>query len=598
MRGILTPKRLCGPILLLWITGAAYAQKPIEETVIVSATSYPVPFTNLARKVTVLDHEQIARLPVRSVPELLRYAASVEVRARGPLGVQADFSVRGAGFGQVLVLVNGIRLNDSQSGHHNSDIPVLLQDVDRVEILYGPGSSLYGADAFGGTINIITRQQESRNRAHFSAGDFGLVDGSAGLKLEKNGIRQFFSAFANRSSGFMFDRDFRTVGLTSQTYFGERSFLFISHLGKEFGANGFYGESPSKEWTNQTLLSFDHQLLVKQWNVTGQTFYRTHGDHFLWDIRRPGFFENRHRTHAVGGLAKAQRSLSDQTQLTVGVEVGGDWIGSNNLGDHAYSRGSGFAELQLKLGDRGVIYPGIRYDHYSNFGSSTSPSLSAAWWFSPTVKLRSSVGHAFRIPTFTERYYRDPRHQAISSLNPEKAWGAEAGVEWLPQPNWMAGLTLFSRWERDVIDWVRENPTLKWNTTNIHDLRTRGVEANIQQFLDSGGQLGFQYTYLSSDASLVPVLESKYVLDFARHSFSAFGSFRLPWSLTLGQRVDYKRRADGRSYWVLDGRLKRPFGKFNFYVECTNMLNTGYQEIPGVQMPPRWVSAGLEIAGL
>ncbi len=591
-------RRLSRLLLLLWITSATHAQKPIEEAVIVSATSHPVPFKNLARKVTVLDHEQIARLPVRSVPELLRYAASLEVRARGPLGVQADFSVRGAGFGQVLVLVNGIRLNDSQSGHHNSDIPVLLQDIDRVEILYGPGSSLYGADAFGGTINIITRQKGSGKRAHFSVGEFGLVDGSAGVKFEKNGIRQSFSASGNRSSGFMFDRDFQTIGFTSQSYFGERSFLFISHLGKEFGANGFYGPSPSKEWTNQTLLSFDHQLfLVRQWNVTGQVFYRTHGDHFLWDIGRPGFFENRHRTHAFGGLAKAQRSFSDQTQLTVGVEIGEDWIRSNNLGDHDYSRRSAFAEIQLKLGDRGVLYPGIRYDNYSNFGSSTSPSLSASWWLFPTVKLRSSLGHAFRIPTFTERFYRDPNHQASSSLKPEKAWGAEAGVEWLPQPNWMAGLTLFSRWEQDVIDWIRENPSQKWNTTNIRDLKTRGVEANIQRFLDSGGQLGLQYTYLSSDAGFVPFL-SKYVLDYARHSFSAFGGISLPWSLTLGHRIDYKRRADGRSYWILDGRLKHTFGKFNFYVECSNMLNIDYQEIRGVQMPPRWVSAGVEVADL
>ena len=89
---------------------------------------------------------------------MLRLASSVDVRARGERGVQSDFAVRGASFGQVLVLVDGVRLNDAQSGHHNGDIPVPLDAVERIEVLYGPASSLFGADAFGGTVNVITRR--------------------------------------------------------------------------------------------------------------------------------------------------------------------------------------------------------------------------------------------------------------------------------------------------------------------------------------------------------------------------------------------------------------------------------------------------------
>src|SRR6185436_14184725 len=116
-----------------------------------------------------------ADLPVRSVADVLRLAASVDVRARGGAGVQSDFAVRGASFGQMLVLVDGVRLNDAQSGHHNGDIPVTVEDIERIEILHGPGSSLFGADAFGGTVNVITRREVTPASAVLETGSYGLV---------------------------------------------------------------------------------------------------------------------------------------------------------------------------------------------------------------------------------------------------------------------------------------------------------------------------------------------------------------------------------------------------------------------------------------
>jgi len=167
---------LAGPV--------AGGQPPVRETVIVTGHASPEPFRNLSRAVSVLTREQIARLPVRSIAEALQYLASVDVQSRGAMGVQADFSVRGAAFGRTLVLVNGVRINDAQSGHHNGDIPVPLDEVERIEVLYGPGSSLYGADAFGGTINIITRRPDRQRRQFsLSAGQFGFVDGAAALSV-------------------------------------------------------------------------------------------------------------------------------------------------------------------------------------------------------------------------------------------------------------------------------------------------------------------------------------------------------------------------------------------------------------------------------
>ena len=398
------PRILLHVVLLFACIGEnpVLGQGDLKESVVVTAYASPVAFENVARGVTVITREQIQQLPVQSVADLLRYVAGVDVRSRSPFGVQSDFSARGAGFGQILILLDGLRMNDAQTGHHDSDLPVALSDIERVEVLHGTGSSVYGADAFGAAINVVTRQGGG-SRVRISAGEHELVDGEARAVVKAGPVRQSISLFGNRSSGFMFDRDFRTVGLNSRTDFNSGAHLQFSHLQKEFGANGFYGPSPSKEWTNTTLVAFGSTVpLFRGSQPEANFFYRTHGDRFLWDVRRPGLFENEHRTHAAGAALETQHQLREGSSLTWGGEVGHDWIDSNNLGAHAYGRWGVFAELQQRFGNGFSLVPGVRFDQYSTFGSSLSPSLSAGWWVHHRLKLRSSAGHAFRIPTFTE----------------------------------------------------------------------------------------------------------------------------------------------------------------------------------------------------
>ena len=261
--------------------------------------------------------------------------------------------------------------------------------VERIEILYGPGSSLYGADAFGGAVNIITRKTEAGPRARLAVGEHGLADAAFTTSLAMGRLTETITASVARSSGFTFNRDFRTLGVSSRTIFGKKSSVLFSHVDKEFGATGFYGNAPSREWTNQTLRHGTSRYFPGvDIEADLQAFYRTHGDHFLWDIRSPGFFENRHRTHAVGASTRLGWTASDNWLVTIGGDTGRDWISSSNLGRHAFGRLSGFGELQISLGNSATLYPGLRVDHYTNFGSAANPSLSGSWWVSPRVRLR------------------------------------------------------------------------------------------------------------------------------------------------------------------------------------------------------------------
>ncbi|MGM0668652.1 MAG: TonB-dependent receptor, partial [Gemmatimonadota bacterium] len=136
----------------------------------------------LTRSVQILDKGEIRALPVRTVSGLLEWATGVEVQSRSP--AQSDLSIRGAGFEQVVVLVNGVRMSDPQTGHFDLNLTVPLDQVERIEILRGPASALYGADAVGGVVNVVTREGSSPWQGRVETGSWGSarISGSGGME--------------------------------------------------------------------------------------------------------------------------------------------------------------------------------------------------------------------------------------------------------------------------------------------------------------------------------------------------------------------------------------------------------------------------------
>jgi outer membrane cobalamin receptor len=587
--------RPCGVLALLVVGEMPCAAQPaLHESVIVTGSAEPIPFETVGRAVWVLTRSDIAKLPVRSVEDLLRFASSVDVRARGP-HVQSDFAIRGGSFGQTLVLLDGIRMNDAQSGHHNSDVPLTLDDIERVEVLLGAGSSLFGADALGGTINIITRAPEKGSDASLVGGEHGLVGGRERVAFGGGDIKQSIAVEAVRSSGFDVDRDFGTFAASTRTTIGSRTRVLFGVVRKDFGANGFYGPSESRETTDQTAVAVMHGFHVSAWRSTTQVQYRSHGDHFLYDRHRPGVAENLHRTHSVTLVAKSNRTIGSTLRVSAGVEAGGDWIASSNLGDRSFRRISGFFELQQRIRSRVILYPGLRYDAYSRFGDSWSPAIAMRAAVAPGMSLRASAGHAFRVPTFTELYYRDPNHEAQSNLTPERGWSAEAGGDWVAGARLIMRGTVFLRRDRDVIDWIRPSIAERWRTTNVRRVSGQGVELGLRHTIRDAGLLDVQYTFLDNDANALTGLLSKYVLEFAAHNLVLSGSLPAP-GFTIGPRVAWTRRNDGRSYATVDFRASRAIGRTTLFVDAANLFDRAYEEIIGVAMPGRWISAGIRLS--
>ncbi|MGI8671230.1 MAG: TonB-dependent receptor plug domain-containing protein [Luteitalea sp.] len=527
-----------------------------------------------------------------SVIDVLRLLPGVWVRERGPFGSQADISIRGAGFGQTLMLVDGVRLNDPQSGHHNGDIPVALEDVVRIELVAGAGSSLHGADAVGGVINVVTRQGAADPTGRVAAGAHGLVQASAAWRPDQRGALRGLSASLDRSGGFAPARDFIHQQARVALQLGGTAVAF-SHLDKDFGAAGFYGPAPSHEWTTQTMVTARRtQQLPAQATMSTDAWFRSHGDRFLYDQRIATAQANEHRTHVGGGTVKVTTRVQPGVRLTAGAEGTVEWLRSASLGDRDESRVSGMAELEATAG-RLSLYPSVRVDRYSAFGVAWSPSLAVALPIRPRLKWRTSVGRSFRVPTFTERYYVDPNHQATAALAPEHGWTADTGLDAYVGTTWVVSATGFVRRERDVIDWVRPTSTERWRTANIRRVSSQGAELALR------GQHGPVSTGVHAAWTRVETNRldglSKYVDDYAPFGLGADVAVRWPGGWQTGVRLARRRPAGRAGYDTVDLRVARPVRRVLVFADVSNVGDVAYEEIRGVPMPGRWARLGLSI---
>jgi outer membrane cobalamin receptor len=586
---------------LLWIvtpTAAQPAPAPptpanaprINQEVFVTATITPIPTTSLSRSVASITRSDVELLGLRSIIEAMRLVPGVDPRARGPRDVQTDFSIRGATFGQHLVLADGMRLNDSQSGHHNGEIPLPSVAIERVEIVSGAGSAVHGADALGGTINVITRQ-DAHAIATFAAGQYGLYDAqasAAGGILPDNWT---VAGWASHSDGFMEDRDFTLGGVAVRGTAMPGLTIDVRHQRREFGANGFYGPSPSKEWTDQTLGAARWQRAGTTWTTTTGLVFKHHGDHFLWDINRPGFAENRHRTNSIDANVEVRRPIPRAT-LAIGGSAGGDGVRSSNLGDHDYTRISGFAELQVPIHTRTSLQAGLRIDDYSSFGSSVSPTASVATSVAPDLRVRASAGHAFRVPTFTELYYSDPNSAGSADLRPERGWTLDGGLDWNHR-DWTASASIFRRWDEDVIDFVRPGPGQRFQATNLRDVTATGFEASVTRRWASG-LVRLSYAGLEVVAPDL-TLESRYVLEYAPHQTGVSVAVPIVLGARLALNLDHRIRRDGQNYALVGTRVSRTFRRVDLFLDASNLFDETYTEVKGVAMPGRWVSGGVTI---
>ncbi len=558
------------------------------------------------RSVGALDQTDIDLAPVRSPSELLDHLDGVDLQTRGPHGIQADLSIRGATFNQTAVLLDGMPVNDSQTGHHNLDLPVTMEDVERVEVLRGHGSSLYGSGAFGGVVNFITRKPKTREmRARAYLGEDSTRGASVHYAIPHHVVSGMVSAERSHSDGFRdgMEYDMWTALAKGVVHlpWGDHS-IMLSHTEKDFGAYDFYtpdDDYPSTEETETTLATYGAVFAIDEVTIRPRLSFRRHRDSFVLDSTDPSFFSSRHRTETYTSAVYVSSPLNKRITLSGGVEVTGDEIDSAALGDHDVTKSAGMVELAARTRENGPsLNLGLRFDHYSTFGSQWSPSLSGQGNVHPAVTLRGSIGRSFRAPTFTERYYNDPANLGDRDLDPEEGWSYEAGVDCsFAEGAVTGGLTGFFRDQKDLIDWIKSPPAAaQWTATNITSAQVYGMEAGVRVRPSDWSSVSLAYTRIVSDMERDDVYVSKYALIHPRHHVQARVTLMVPYGYAASLRAVHKDRKHGDAYTLVDIRLEKVIPGGGVFLETTNALDVEYEEVTGVEQPGRRIIGGFRTA--
>ncbi|HEV8266753.1 MAG TPA: TonB-dependent receptor, partial [Thermoanaerobaculia bacterium] len=552
--------------------------------------------------IRVLTREEIDKIPARTLPELLRELPGIDVRRRGVEGVQADIGIRGADFNGTLILVDGEPVNDPQTNHLSADLDVPLDAVERIEVLYGAGSSLYGSAAVGGVVNVVTRgadlgRAHAQLEARFAHGTDSLDAGSlrvAGKTSER--LTLALDASRGESSGFRDDTELSTKTARVSARWDAPNgpvTLSLGYASRDYGAYAFYGDRfPNQQESTRTRTArLAGELTFGAITVVPSVSIRAHHDDFVLDRARPSFYENRHDADASAARVYARAPLFGGT-VAFGVEAGREAIRSTNLGDHTRDHGAFFAELGRSFGTASVS-AGFRADTYEGFGSRLSPRLALSLTPVSGLRLRASVGTAFRVPTFLDLYYKDPQTLGNVDLRAEKATNVEAGGSVDAGPLTFDGV-FFYRHGVDLIDYVRNTPTDLFMARNVRQLDTYGVEASldwdlarnpVKPFTRLALSAAYVFTDLASlSAAADGATEGRYVLDPLHVKWDLIVAATLPYDLQARSRLTYFARpsfADGVT--LVDLRLSRSLLEGNIleaYMEGENLGNVRYQDRP------------------
>ncbi|RLJ32403.1 iron complex outermembrane receptor protein [Chryseobacterium sp. 7] len=582
---------------LLWVN--AQEKTTDIESIEFQGKFISTPYKSANQNISVITREDIVNSPAKSIDEILQQVTGMDIRRRGTNGVQSDISFRGSSFEQVLLLLNGIRMNDSQTGHNNMNIPVDLDDVEKIEIIKGPAARRFGQNAYAGVINIITKATPGK-RVKISAdgGDYGTYGLGFNAQIGNEKFTNSLQANSASSEGYMFNTDYEIRNVFYQGKLNIKNGDVRVQAGfseKKFGANGFYASSAATkqyEETQASIVSVAHQQTFGKLKLNSNVYWRRGQDMYLYDRWNPDFYRNMHIGNNVGGEVNSSYQWGLGT-TGIGVELRKEFLASSNLGDRNRFVSQVFFEHHFSLLDKKLnISPGISWANYSKEGNFFYPGLDVGYNFNPNHKVYGNIAKVHRIPTFTDLYYISKTEQGNPDLQPENALSSEVGYQYQDNKI-LAKVSGFLRNSSNSIDWVKKDINDKvWYAQNVGDIKTKGIEAEWSHRPLDWLKYTVGYTYIDSKYDEKNGLVSRYILDNLKHQLVSKLEVKFLKNFTNELVYRYNERVNLGSYNLLDEKLSFAKKDYSVYVLINNITNTQYTEAFGVAMPQRWFHIG------
>ena len=591
-----------GSIFFLGTLFFAHAQEKSTdiETIEIQGKLFSTPYKSANQNITVITREEILNSPAQSIDEVLQQVAGMDIRRRGANGVQSDIGFRGSSFEQVLLLLNGVRMNDSQTGHNTMNLPIDLDDVERIEVIKGPAARRFGQNAYAGVINVITKVNPGKRvKIKAEAGDYetyGLgLNAQAGNEKFSNSLQ----ANSSSSQGYMYNTDYEIRNIFYQSKLNIKDGSLRLQAGfseKKFGANGFYSSKTATEQYEETqasVVSLGHQQDFGKLKLNSNIYWRRGQDMYLYDRQIPEIYRNMHIGNNVGGEVNSSYQWGLGT-TGIGVELRKEFLASNNLGERNRFVSQVFFEHHFSLLDKKLnISPGISWANYSKEGNFFYPGLDIGYSFDQNNKVYGNIAKVHRIPSFTDLYYVSKTEKGNPDLLPENAVYAEIGYQFQTK-NVLAKLSGFLRETNNAIDWTKisiDDPV--WYAQNIGETTIKGIEAEISHRINHWLKYTVSYTYLDNKLNKPADFLARYALDNLKHQLITKLETKFLKNFTNEVVYRYNERLNNGSYHLVDDKLSFVKTDFSVYILINNLTNTSYTETFGVEMPQRWFHIGL-----
>jgi len=581
------PLSLCVFIFLIVFQTPLTAQETVLDEVIVSSPRIELSMGQQSRSVTTITAKEIAESGANTLIDVLSDVAGIELRSRGAQDVQSDIYIRGGGFDQVLLLIDGIKVDNPQTGHHTLNAILPIEMIERVEILKGAAGRVYGQNAFSGAINIVTKTPSTEDlKVTLSGGSFDYQKAALFATDQRESSSHTLYAETISSDGYRYNTDYY-----NQNYLWKSSWktdqepieLLASFNNRRFGANGFYASptfTDQFEATQSSLLGLTTSI-NGNWHIKPKLYWKRGQDEFILFKNDPSIYRNMHITNKLGAEVNATKKHALGT-TGIGFELAHVSIRSNNLGEHARTLAHGYLEHRF-VSNRWDVTPGFSVSHYTDQDTFFYPGIDIGFQINGDSRLFFNSGYTYRIPTYTDLYYNDPTTVGNESLIPEKALSTELGFRHR-QNNWKLSISLFQRDAKNYIDYVVLAGEERWQATNIDQILSQGGELDV--VLNSNShKFSVGYAYLKDDVDGVSSALSRYAINSRKHHLSTRWTFRWNSLITSSISYRYAEQDSGYHYNVVDANMAVVKGRVKLSLSAHNILNADYTEQNLVPMP-------------
>ena len=571
------------------------------DSVTIESTRIDLPFKENSRTISIITAEVIEGSPATNLAELLQQEAGIDIRRQGIYGMQADLYIRGGSFDQTLLLIDGIKVEDPQTGHHTLNIALPLEVIKRIEIIKGPAARIFGQNAFTGAINIVTKTNgDLKNNVGFQLGSYNQQHATATLGKSLDKASVMGHASINSSEGYRYNTDFQ-----NQNYFLKSSFntkttpidVIATFSERKFGGNQFYAIDAKEQYeeTQSSLVGISTIIKRGDLKISPQLYWKRNQDMYLYIRNNPSVYRNLHISNKVG--IQINSSYSSSFGVTgFGIDVAKVKMNSNRLGNRERWMGNFFLEHRFSLLDNKLdVTPGVAVNYFSEFDFNAFPGIDLGYRINDSFRVYANAGYTYRVPTYNDLYYVGRQDIGNENLVPERAISEEIGLKYFGN-KLTASVAFFNRDSDNLIDYTKENEDDKWQSNNLKRLNSNGIEAQLSSPFKLGQytqSLSLGYTYLNEDLGTVKSNFSKYIINSLNQHLTA--NIKTQFSKNFSQSVVYKfaDRANGENYSVVDVQLKLMINTLELTLTGNNIFNASYIETGIVPMPKGNVLVGL-----